>query len=368
MELQHKKKVALVTQSLGKYSETFIKAQIEHIPADIVLHSGTVPTSDQTGRPLLNKYKLKLNEILLALFKLEVFPLGDAVGKYLVKNKVEIVLVQYGVAGAKMLPICKKFKIPMIVHFHGYDASKRIVIENNKEAYKKMFHFSKAIIVVSKAMRSTILNLGCPEDKLHHITCGFDSVFIKNQPDYRSNTFFAVGRFTDKKAPYLSILAFMELLKEFPEARLRMAGSGELLNACKNIVKSYGIEDKVLFLGVISPIAVKNEMNKALAFIQHSIIADDGDSEGTPVSVIEAQAAALPVISTYHAGIPDVVMHEITGLLVQECDIVGMKNAMKKLLLNKALAKKFGEAGRKKVSGDLTMEKYIEKLNNLIHQ
>ena len=362
------KRIAIVTASNNTYSETFIKAQIDFLPADIVLHTGTLPTIEGEGNLILSRFKSKINIILHPFLKRDIFQLSDAIGKLIIENKIDLVLVQYGVTGAKMLPICKKFNIPMVVHFHGYDASIIDVLEKYKEEYLEMFNYSKAIIVVSKVMKKSILNLGCPEHKLYHLTYGYNPIFNENKPQFEKDTFFFVGRYVNKKAPYITVLAFKELLLEFPNAKLRMGGNGELLNTCKNIVKIYNLENNVEFLGVLNPEDVKNEMQNALAYVQHSVVAENGDSEGTPLAVLEAQAAALPVISTYHAGIQDVVIDEVTGFLVDEFDIKKMTESMKKLLENKNLAKSMGIEGRNRVAENFTMQLYIEKLQEIINQ
>lgn len=163
-------------------------------------------------------------------------------------------------------------------------------------------------------------------------------------------------------------MAFYELLKEYPEAKLKMAGSGELLNTCKNMVKAWGIESNVIFLGVIRPEETVKEMQNAIAFVQHSVVADDGDSEGTPVAVLEAQAAGLPVVSTFHAGIPDVIINNETGFLVKETDIFAMKDAMIKIISNKKLAKIMGEKGRERIRKEFTMDSYINKLRIVLNE
>jgi glycosyltransferase involved in cell wall biosynthesis len=107
-------------------------------------------------------------------------------------------------------------------------------------------------------------------------------------------------------------------------------------------------------------------MNNSIAFVQHSIIANDGDSEGTPVSVLEAQASSLPVIATIHGGIPDVVINGKTGILVKEMDIEGMAAAMIELINNKELAKQMGNLGRQRIKDNFSMETHLNKLNQCI--
>src|SRR5690606_10578037 len=122
--------------------------------------------------------------------------------------------------------------------------------------------------------------------------------FFQLQPDYQSHQFVSVGRFVDKKAPYALIMAFKDLLKQFPQARLIMIGDGYLLNTCKNLVKILELEKVIQFVGSLSHQEVQKHIERSFCFLQHSIVADNGDSEGSPVGIIEASAAGLPVIST----------------------------------------------------------------------
>ena len=72
-------------------------------------------------------------------------------------------------------------------------------------------------------------------------------------------------------------------------------------------------------------IELVQHLKSSTAFAQHSITAENGDMEGTPVGIVEASYAGLPVISTFHAGIPDVINNRETGLLVEEHDVEEME-------------------------------------------
>jgi glycosyltransferase involved in cell wall biosynthesis len=108
-------------------------------------------------------------------------------------------------------------------------------------------------------------------------------------------------------------------------------------------------------------------MEHSFLFIQHSIVAFNGDSEGTPVGVLEGMAAGLPVVSTFHAGIPDVVQHEYTGYLVDENDIDVMAHYMMKICDDRNLAKKMGQAGKERIKNHFTLEKHLNTINQLIY-
>lgn len=363
-----KKNIAIATISKNAYSETFIKAQIDLLPAKLVLYGNFLPIYYENEIRINNKYKVKLNQLAELIFKRTIFSNIPDFVKTLKKRNIDVVLAQYGPAGVELMDICNKANVSLIVHFHGFDASEKDTLSYYEKAYQRMFVEAKKIIAVSQAMKAKLISLGCAEDKIALITYGPNAVFFENEPKFISNTFFAIGRFVDKKAPYLTLMAFYEVLKEFPEAKLKMAGSGELLNTCKNMVKAWNIQDSVTFLGIIKPEQTRLEMENSLAFVQHSVIADNGDSEGTPVAVLEAQAAALPVIATYHAGIPDVVINNETGFLVKETDIIAMKDAMIKVISNKELAKELGAKGRERIKKEFTMDSYINKLRAVLNE
>ena len=94
----------------------------------------------------------------------------------------------------------------------------------------------------------------------------------------------------------------------------------------------------MLFTGVLQPFEVAALMRKARMFVQHSNVAPDGDSEGSPVAIMEAQLSGLPVVATFHAGIPEIVTQDVTGFLVDEGDVNGMANSMTKLVLDPGMA------------------------------
>lgn len=368
MELQKNKNIAITSVNKDAYSETFIKAQIENLPAVLIMHSGWLPAF-YDGELSFEFVGLKktMNQWSNFIFGRSFFYKSSNYIAVLKKHKIDVVLAQYGPAGVALMNICKKAKIDLVVHFHGFDASAHEILSKYEEKYQELFFQAKKIIVVSNAMKLKLISIGCPEAKIALITYGPNNLFFDSKPTFESNTFFSIGRFVDKKAPYLTLMAFYEVLKEFPDAQLRMAGSGELLNTCKNMVKAWGIEESVHFLGIIKPEQTKIEMEKALAFVQHSVVAENGDSEGTPVGILEAQAAALPVIATYHAGIPDVVIDGETGLLVQETHIYRMKEAMIQVIKDKEKAKEMGVKGRERINKEFTMAIYINKLRDVLN-
>jgi len=148
---------------------------------------------------------------------------------------VRIVLAEYGGTGVATLGMCKSFGIPLVVHFHGADAYSTENLDNYRESYKKMFAYCSAIIAVSRHMVAQLVRLGAPNEKVLYNPCGVEiSKFNREfSPDYPMQI-LTVGRFVEKKAPYLTILAFNKVLQRIPEAKLVMVGNGPLYDVCSS--------------------------------------------------------------------------------------------------------------------------------------
>jgi len=117
---------------------------------------------------------------------------------------------------------------------------------------------------------------------------------------------------------------------------------------------------------VLPPDKIINELCKARLFVQHSVIAPSGDSEGLPNSILEAASIGLPVVSTFHAGIPEAVRDKQTGFLVKEHDIDGMAGYMIELLTNDELAVSMGKNARKHIENNYSLEGKKKNLLNIL--
>jgi colanic acid/amylovoran biosynthesis glycosyltransferase len=121
-----------------------------------------------------------------------------------------------------------------------------------------------------------------------------------------------------------------------------MIGDGELLESCMALSRELCLEEKIDFCGIQKQEIIAQQFQRSLVYVQHSMITPDGDSEGTPLSILEAGACGLPVISTHHGGITDVIIDGETGFLVNEGDIKGMAEKMILLANNPAQAHTMG--------------------------
>jgi glycosyltransferase involved in cell wall biosynthesis len=353
-------KLAIVTNKEYAACETFIKAQIDNLPYKITHYWGKpIPFKSYRNEKWINKFFQKI-------IPTKKTPLQKLKAN-LKKDKIDVILAHYGMVGAEILPICKELNLPIVVHFHGHDAVRQTVLEAYKDTYQELFSYPKAKIVsVSHEMTNKLVALGCPITKISYNTYGPNDLFFKIKPNYNNQQFIGIGRFVEKKAPQKTLEAFAKVLPQYPNAKLILAGDGVLLETCKELVKTLEIENKVIFPGRITPEQFAMYLEESLAFVQHSVTAPDGDMEGTPVAILEASAAGIPVISTIHAGIPDVVIHNETGLLCKEKDMEAMSKHMLQLLSNKSLAKNMGEAGSIRIKNHFSFRKHLTGLKDII--
>jgi colanic acid/amylovoran biosynthesis glycosyltransferase len=366
---------AIVAPEAGVYSETFIRDHIERMPCNVVPVYGTawqamfgseyiVPKPVRYGAALG-----RMRRVPPWMSKLTANRTNAALAEFWKRNNVEVVMAEYAPTGVWLRESTQKAQVPLVVHFHGYDIYRNDTLEQYKSEYVELFQSAAAFIVGSRDMLAHAASLGVPEDRLYYNPCGVDiSQFQPVDAGENPPVIAAVGRFVEKKAPYITILAFYRAFMEYPDARLVMAGDGPLLDTCKQMVRALHLDGAVEFLGRQNQEQVTALLQNSRAFAQHSVTALSGDSEGTAITVLEAAACGLPVLATRHSGIKDTMVDGETGFLVDELDIAGMAEAMRRVLYDRPLARRLGMNARERVAQHFTMEASIAGLHSILSQ
>ena len=350
-------RVAVAKRGALGYSETFILAHIERLSAHFMqLESGW-------GAPLL---PMALHTSRWCSLPLDVW-MRVRWRRFLHHHGIEVVLAEFASAGLAIMRLCTLARIPLVVHFHGRDAYHQPTLAGLGQRYGELFARAAAIIAVSRDMEQQLLRLGAPRARLHYNPCGVDTQqFHGARPAQAPPLFLAVGRFVAKKGPEMTLRAFHTVWQQCPGARLLMLGDGPLLPACRRLAQQLGIAAAVAFPGPRPHAEIVTFMRQARAFVQHSRRTSDGDSEGTPLTVLEASATGLPVVATHHGGIRDVVIAGHTGLLVKEGDIDGMAMAMLRLARDPDLAARLGQAARQRIGTTFAMPQRLARLQGIL--
>jgi glycosyltransferase involved in cell wall biosynthesis len=241
-----------------------------------------------------------------------------------------------------------------------------------EQRYRRLFAIALGVVVKSRPMALRLEALGAATDRMVISPSGAnEKVFHGGTPARAEPIFLAVGRFVPKKGPLQTLEAFhrcLQLAGSKQAAELWMIGEGPLLPLARRYVERHGLQQQVRFEGAGSQTFVAERMREVRAFVQHSRVAPDGDSEGSPVAVMEAQLSGLPVVATRHAGIPEVVIDGSTGLLVEEGDVAGMAEAMLRLVLDPDLAERLGSAGQRRVKAHFTVDRHLQDITDLLLQ
>ena len=377
-------RLLLLVPSLRAPSETFIRANAAGLPCDTV-----VVSADEIlwrGPPVRTAYGLSIL-VSKALYRLAaVLParLGDVLrrlGTWLPSQlmiricrteRPDAVLAEFGFHAVQVMELVPATGLPLIVHFRGADASADRYLTNLETRYQRLLQLATAAVVKSELMRTTVLALASrrtsPLPVLVSPSGANQTLFHGAAPASAPPLFISVGRFVAKKGPLLTLEAFGLAAQAVPDLSLVMVGEGPLLARARQRAVELGIAERVRFAGVLPPAEVAALMRMARGFLQHSLTAPDGDQEGSPVAVMEAQLSGLPVVATWHAGIPDVVVDGETGLLVVEGDWQAMGAAIRRLAADPALAATMGTAGRERILNGFTQGHHWRALAALVGQ
>ena len=259
--------------------------------------------------------------------------------------------IHFGPNFRKLEPLFSVYPgLRVAVSFHGYDGSATFRVKG-ADVYAGLFARADLITTPSQFMKDTLVQYGCPEAKVvvHHY--GKDTTAFAPVPreDGRARVrVLSVARFVEKKGLEYSLAAFARAQAGL-DAEYRIVGYGPLEPELRALVASLGVAEKVVFLGQLPNEGVRREMAEADIFALTSVTAANGDQEGVPVSLIEAQALGLPVVSSWHSGIPELVAHGETGFLAEERNVDEISGYLRVLLKNPAIRKTFAVNARQRV-------------------
>lgn len=260
--------------------------------------------------------------------------------------------------------------IPYIVHAHAYDITSELNDPYYRQKIKQVFKVVRSIIAPSDYIRKLLILEGCDPAKIEVVRLGIDASRIVPIPwrEKRKDppSLIFLGRLVDKKNPIALIHAFRLVKKEIPEVRLTIIGQGNLENEMRRLIKKFDLEESVTMTGALPRKKSFPIMNRHWIYVQHSVTTLSGDKEGAPVSISEAAAHALPVVSTLHSGIPEQVIDGETGYLVQEGDFETMAERIIKLIRDQELCEIMGKAGRRHILRINNPQKRVDKIFDLL--
>ncbi|QEY32437.1 glycosyltransferase [Synechococcus sp. RSCCF101] len=365
-------RLLLFVPTRRRASETFIRANLRGLGEQAVVVCGDERPWRGDRLRLLYGLAVLVSKACsrLGLHRLATAVVSPVAVRLCRRERPEVVLAEFGFHAVRLMELVPRTGLPLIVHFRGSDASSRRHFQALAGRYRRLFQLAAAIVVKSEPMRERLLALAGPEaGRLRVLVSpsGADpELFHGGSPAAAPPTFLAVGRFVAKKGPLQTLEAFAQAAASRPALRLVMVGDGPLLPRCRERAEALGVAGRVSFAGVEPPGRIAERMRRSRALLQHSLTAPDGDQEGSPVVVMEAQLSGLPVVATRHAGIPEVVLDGRSGHLVAEGDVAAMAMAIAQLADDPAAAAAMGACGRERALAHFTVAHHLAALRQLI--
>ena len=284
-------------------------------------------------------------------------------------GEVDVVHSHFGPVASNYAFVPELLHAPLVVTFHGYDFSEW-PREHGSDVYSALFRTASAVTVNSEHARRRVAALGCPPSLLHRLNVGIDLTGHPFRPrvarpgeDVRLVT---VARLVEKKGHAVALEAVARMRAATGLAlRYDVVGDGPDRPLLEAWAAELGLGDAVTFHGALASDAVARLLDAAHVFVLASTTASNGDEEGTPVALMEAQARGLPVVSTFHSGIPEVVLHGRSGRLAREGDALALARELQAVVLDPQAWPGMGAAGRAHIEERYDADRLLRQLEDI---
>jgi len=285
----------------------------------------------------------------------------------LVQEKPCLIHAHYGPVGFAALHYKRKFNVPLITAFHGFDMTKLFRYKFWQKAYGQLFQEGDVFLTTYKKAKKMLVTMGCPPEKIEVCPSGVDIrdfSFLEKKPEDQIRLLM-VNRMVEKKGIEYAVQAMALLKDRFPGLELRIVGDGPLREKIDGLVRTLGVNKQVKILGAQPHKIVMEEFSKAHIFINPSVVARDGDDEGGGnITVLEAMASGTPTIATAESG-GEFIFHGTTGLIANEWDARDLADQIACLVENPGVWAPMSRAARKLVEDKFDTNLQAEKLDSI---
>ncbi|MFC7293869.1 glycosyltransferase [Marinobacter aromaticivorans] len=257
----------------------------------------------------------------------------------------------------------------LVVTFHGHDVS-RALVSSESNPYEAVFEQADLILPISDRWYSALSKLGAPSDRMCVHRVGIDVSRFRFKARTGTPGFLHIlttARFTEKKGIRYAVEAVAKALERQPDLSIQydIVGEGELFKEIRELIDILGLTASIKLHGARSHSEVRSLLGEADIFLLPSVTATDGDQEGIPVALMEAMAVGMPVVTTEHSGIPELVEDGVSGYLSPEKDSDSLAESILTLSQNPDSWQRLGAAGRERVEKYFSLEVQNNKLIEL---
>lgn len=297
----------------------------------------------------------------------------------------DILHCHFGPCGLKgaQLKALGLVKGKLITTFHGYDLTAFLRAQSEeasrkpysklfkpKGTYDQLFKIGDEFLSISEHWQKRLIQLGCNPAKtaVHHM--GIDTKTFPFVPRHLAPKepikIITIARLVEKKGVEYGIRAIAQLISQNQDTRppiqYTIVGDGPLKADLQQLIHRLNASKFIHLVGWKQQPEVIKLLEQNHLILAPSITSAKGDQEGIPVVLMEAMAMGLPVISTLHSGIPELVEEGVSGYLVPEQDVAALTRKLHHLVEQPHLWADMGKAGRQHVENCYN----IDKLNRAL--
>ncbi|CRL44842.1 GDP-mannose-dependent alpha-(1-6)-phosphatidylinositol monomannoside mannosyltransferase [Sodalis glossinidius str. 'morsitans'] len=270
------------------------------------------------------------------------------------QSPADVIIAHFGIEGVLAMKLCELglLKGAICTVFHGIDISQTDILQRYQTDYQRLFKETELLMPISYLWKTKLEKMGCPADKVKVFRMGVNVNDYNYQPRTLAHDrleIISVARLMEKKGLDVAIKACALLKSRNVDFRYRIVGHGPLADKMRALVDELNLNDRVTLLGFQPQHKVKELLAESDIFMLPSVTGADGDMEGIPVALMEAMAVGLPVVSTFHSGIPELIEHQKSGWLAPEYDSEALANIIENILNNKGSLRQMLDHARDKI-------------------
>jgi colanic acid/amylovoran biosynthesis glycosyltransferase len=269
------------------------------------------------------------------------------------RGPFDIIHCQFGTLGLRALEAypTRPKNCRIVTSIRGADITR--ILKKHPGIYDELFKRGDLFLPVCEFLKERLIQEGCEEKKIVVHYSGIDC--SKFEHVQRRRVFgqpikvLTVARLVEKKGVVFAIEAVAGLLSKGEEVEYTVVGDGVLRENLQQMIEGKGIERHIKLVGWKAHEEVQSLLEESHVLVAPSLTSEGGDQEGIPNAIKEAMASGLPVISTFHSGIPELVTDGVSGLLVPERDATSLADALTYLIRHPEMCNEMGQAGRRQV-------------------
>ncbi len=279
----------------------------------------------------------------------------------------DIIHCQFGTLGPIALSLKEAGILngKLITTFRGIDISSHVDKQGDR-VYEDLFQQGNFFLANCDFFRQRAIKIGCDRMKIIVHGSGIDCSKFTFTPRYFPTDgtvrIATTGRLVEKKGIEYAIRGIAKLVKNNSNLEYNIIGDGILKEDLQTLIRELNLTHIVKLVGYKQQEEIIEILDKSHIFIAPSVTAADGNQDAPVNTLKEAMAMGLPVISTFHGGIPELVEDGISGLLVPERDENAIANKLNYLLEHPQIWPEMGKAGCARVKEKYDMNKLNDEL------